>query len=439
MTSRIVWSEGMFIAPQHFQYADEMGQTYADQLIQLNLVHGAVGFSQLEINLKVTALGDFSLINSAGILTDRTYFNADTEVQLSVPDGVVDQIIYLALPIVQRGVEQFGDIDDGRRFVISERQLQDQHNCNNDRVATNIGRLNVRLMLQQDDATGYCQIAVARILEKSSDGRLILDQNYIPQVLRIGASTLIMQRLEEIIALTRLRANNASTRIMADVDTLSETSLWTERLELQTLNKALLVLQNAYNSEHTAPRDLFISLASLLVDLEAIGAQTTDHQLLFHLSDLTACFNPLFAALRQRLTLEKSPNVLALEWNAELFEKRRLMRLVVTPTLLAQNRRPVLALRQINGTDNLQKIGPLACKLASLSSMPELISRGLEGIPIQSLSYAPPELRHRSDATFFSIDTQCSAWLKYVNSREALALHIDDRISEVEVTLYLVD
>ena len=32
------------------------------------------------------------------------------------------------------------------------------------------------------------------------------------------------------------------------------------------------------------------------------------------------------------------------------------MRLVVTPTLLAQNRRPVLALRQINGTDNLQKI-----------------------------------------------------------------------------------
>ena len=246
-------------APQHFQYADDLGQTYADQLIQLNLVHGAVGFSQLEINLKVTALGDFSLINSAGILTDRTYFNADTEVQLSVPDGVVDQIIYLALPIVQSGVEQFGDIVDGRRFVISERQLQDQHNCNNDRVATNVGRLNLRLMLQQDDATGYSQIAVARILEKSSDGRLILDQNYIPQVVRIGASTLIMQRLEEIIALTRLRANNASARIMADVDTLSEISLWTERLELQTLNKALLVLQNAYNSEHTSPRDLFIN------------------------------------------------------------------------------------------------------------------------------------------------------------------------------------
>jgi len=70
--------------------------------------------------------------------------------------------------------------------------------------------------------------------------------------------------------------------------------------------------------------------------------------------------------------------------------------------------------------------------------MPDLVSLGLTGVEIKSLTVAPPELRSRANAAFFSIDTSSPHWLSFLEKREALALHVDDRIGTVEATLYML-
>ena len=70
--------------------------------------------------------------------------------------------------------------------------------------------------------------------------------------------------------------------------------------------------------------------------------------------------------------------------------------------------------------------------------MPELVQRGLNGVGLRALSVAPTELRDRADAAFFAIDTGSAHWQRFVEKREALALHVDDRIRSLDATLYMV-
>ena len=71
--------------------------------------------------------------------------------------------------------------------------------------------------------------------------------------------------------------------------------------------------------------------------------------------------------------------------------------------------------------------------------MPDLVARGLAGIELTPLPVPPPELRSRADAAFFAVNTSSEHWLRYLEKREALALHIDDRIRTADATLYMLD
>jgi type VI secretion system protein ImpJ len=239
--------------------------------------------------------------------------------------------------------------------------------------------------------------------------------------------------------LARARASNAAGRVAADTGTRSETSLMTERQELQTLNRWLLKMQNEAVAGSIGPRRLFLDLASMSVELDAILGQATDPDLIYNPDKMPAAFETIFASLRKKLTLVKPASVMALSWNTELFEARRVLRLIIPGSVLSEGRRPILALSGPDNAQALSELGPLACKLAGLSAMPELVARGLPGIELKALSVAPPELRSRADAAFFAVNTSSEFWQRFLEKREALALHVDDRIRTVDAILYMLD
>ena len=98
MRKSIVWSEGMFIAPQHFQHNHLNMQNYINEISQLDLVDGDYGVSQLEINQDMLKIGKLGLRQAAGVLPDRMFFRLDGEVVLDIADGTVDEVILLRYP-----------------------------------------------------------------------------------------------------------------------------------------------------------------------------------------------------------------------------------------------------------------------------------------------------------------------------------------------------
>ncbi|MGJ8603710.1 MAG: type VI secretion system baseplate subunit TssK [Marivita sp.] len=438
MYSSIVWSEGMFIAPQHFQHFDISLQRYVNEVAQLDLRSGDYGVSELELNGDALAIGKFAVRTAAGVLPDRLFFRLVKELVIDIPDGLVDEIVHIAVPLAIMGTAHFGDAGETARMIKTRRELRDLNDPDNEPVETELADVGASLKLGSVDLSGFATIAIARILEKTAEGRVILDRSFMPHAIDLPASRILAERLEETISLARVRAANAAGRVATDTGVRSEASLMTERLELQVLNRWLLVLQNAKNLGRISPRQLFTDLATLSVELDAILGTATPENLLYDPQKMADSFEDVLGSLRRKLTLEKPASVLALSWNTELFETRRLLRLIIPTRVLAEERRPILALSGPNGATELAQLGPLACKLAGLSAMPELVSRGLQGVELKPLSAAPPELRSRSDAAFFAINTSSVHWEKFLNTREALALHVDDRISTVDATLYML-
>ena len=75
----------------------------------------------------------------------------------------------------------------GPRYHVAEVEVGDS-NTNVDRDTTlQIGRLNLRLMLERDTGEGYATLGLARVVERRADNRLVLDNQYIPPMLHAQA------------------------------------------------------------------------------------------------------------------------------------------------------------------------------------------------------------------------------------------------------------
>lgn len=439
MRGTVVWSEGMFIAPQHFQHLDISVQRYINEVAQLDLSYSNFGVSELEINFDLLKVGKFGVRDAAGVFPDRLFFRLTKDLVKDIPDGVVEETIYLAVPLVINGTAQFGGEDDMARMVKSNKELRDLNDPTNEPIEAELAEVGVCLRMGSDDFSGYASIAIARVLEKTADGRVLLDRSFVPHVLQIQASKVLMERLDEIVSLARARAANTAGRVAADTGKRSEASLMTERQELQLLNRWLLILQNEVAAGAIGPRRLYSYLASMSVELDGILGEITDPSMIYNPEKMATGFENIFAGLRRKLTLEKPASVLALSWNTELFAMRRVLRLIIPTRNLGEKRRLILALSGPDNAQALSEMGPSSCKLAGLSAMPDLVARGLPGIELKPLSVPPPELRSRSDAAFFAINTSSAHWQRYLEKREALALHVDDRIQTVDATLYMLD
>ena len=104
--NKIVWSEGLFIRPQHFQQSDRYFEKQLRSRVR-GLRPYSWGVTELKLNLDMLALGKFAIDVARGVLEDGTPFSipdeADHPPPLDVPENTRNSVIYLALPGYQPG------------------------------------------------------------------------------------------------------------------------------------------------------------------------------------------------------------------------------------------------------------------------------------------------------------------------------------------------
>jgi type VI secretion system protein ImpJ len=130
LANRVVWSEGMYLRPQHFQQLERYVEQYVTR--RTAGLQGAYwGWLHLEIDRDAYALGRVSLLGGAGVLPDGTPFSfgaEDAPLPYEVPNDLTDELIVLALPLRRPGSEEviFSD-DEGSaaRFGVIEREVND--------------------------------------------------------------------------------------------------------------------------------------------------------------------------------------------------------------------------------------------------------------------------------------------------------------------------
>lgn len=437
--NRVIWREGLFIKPQHFQQQQRHSE-YALHARLSALSDYFYGLQSLAINEDYLGFGRIALVGATGILPDGTVFNIPNDDMLPAPLEITDasvanQKVYLALPLSVSGVNevnQGGQV--ATRLQAHRHDVRDLHSEGGDVVSLEVGRVSLRLMLEREDRSAYASLAIARILDKRPDGGLVLDPNFMPCSISVSAIPTLKRFLGESAGLVAERARSLSQRIaapgqqgVADV---------AEFMMLQLLNRAQPQLSHLSRLGTLHPERLHEALVQLCGELMTF----TDESRLppefaaYRHDDQQVSFEPVMLALRQALSTVLSPRAVSIQLRKHQYG---VMVAMVNESELMQSADFVLAVRARMPQEQLRKQLLQQTKVASSDKIRELISLQLPGIPLLPLPVAPRQLPYHAGYSYFQLDRQSPAWQMLAVSN-TLAFHIAGDFPELDMQLWAI-
>ena len=218
--NKIVWSEGMFLQPQHFQQHDR----YMEKLIRARtapLLGHSWGFVQLELDGAALALGKIQIASARGLFPDGTPFNFPDHdappTPLDVPPDAKEEMVYLALPMLRPGTDE-ADFSAEQtaslaRFSVDDVEVRDSNAAADRSALVQIGQLRLRLLRGREVTDAYTTLGVAKVTERRADNQVILQRAYIPPVLHAGAVSALAGYVQELHGLLHQRGETLAARL----------------------------------------------------------------------------------------------------------------------------------------------------------------------------------------------------------------------------------
>ena len=438
--NRIIWREGLFIKPQHFQQQ----QRHNDYSLHARL--SAVsdyfyGLQSLEINQEYLNFGRIALVSASGVMPDGTVFNIPADDSLPPPLEITDasvtnQKVYLAIPLAVSGVNEVGQQGQqiATRLEAHRYDVRDLHSEGGDVVALEVGRVSPRLMLEREDRSAYASLAIALISDKRPDGGLLLDPAFMPCSASVAAIPVLKRFLGESAGLVAERARSLASRIaapgqqgVADV---------AEFMMLQLLNRVQPQLSHLARLGTLHPERLHEALVQFVGELMTF----TDESRLppefpaYRHDDQRISFEPLIQALRQALSTVLSPRAVSLQLRKHAYG---VTMAIVGDAELMHSAEFILAVRARMPQEQLRKQLLQQTKMASSEKIRELISLQLPGVPLLPLPVAPRQLPYHAGYSYFQLDRQSPAWQMLVTGN-TLAFHIAGEFPELDMQLWAI-
>ncbi len=426
---KVMWTEGMFLQPQHFQQQDRFAARRLDALASAALLH-ANGFVRLAIDDAALLQGKLMLQAASGVLPDGSPFSFPGQdaapAALDVPSDARDELVVLTVALARTGVPD-SDAEGGAgtmppRFRVVDVEVADVHAQSVREAPLRVGRLNLRLALARDAGEGQTSLAVARVQERRADGRIVLDAQYIPPMLQAAAQPVLDGYLREILGLVRQRAQ-AMAAMLAQPGPGGVGQI-TDFLLLQTLNRAEPVLAHIERLALLHPERLYTLLLALAGELATFreSRRPPAYPVYVH-EDLAPCFAALMADLRQSLTLVSDPNAIRIE----LQERSHGVRVALIPDVELQRTAAfVLAVNAQVAGEALRARFPTQVKIGPPERIRDLVNLALPGVALRALPVAPRQLPYHAGFSYFELETRGSDLWKQLEVSRGMAMYVPD-------------
>ncbi|MEN4917274.1 type VI secretion system baseplate subunit TssK [Achromobacter spanius] len=423
---KVVWSEGMFLRPQHFQQFER------------HLLHGAQqraaagqgffwGFSQLSLDRDALAIGKLVLTQARGVMPDGTPFEFSepdaAPAAFEVPAQVRGERVMLAVPRMRPGATDViyeGEEDTLARYLVHEAEVEDSGSMGLEPALLQLGRLRLRLMLEDDLTDDWLGVGVVRVTERRSDNRVVLDEAYVAPWLAAGEHPVLRGLVNELYGLLHARSEALAERLsQPGRGGVSEVS---DFMLLETVNRYVGALWHARQSPFLHPERLFHDWLMLACDLATFTSATRRPEVLpaYEHDDLQASFTPLMDELRRSLSavLEQRALQIALQ------DRGQGVRVAQIPDLdLLRTAGFVLAVQADLPTDTVRTRFPAQVKIGPVERIRDLVHLQLPGVAVRPLPVAPRQIPYSAGHVYFELDKNGEFW-KQLERTGALALHL---------------
>lgn len=440
MDNKVVWSEGMFLNPQHFQQQERYIENYVSGKCS---AFGAYGWGVHEFTLDhdLLKLGKLSIVNARGVFPDGTPFNFpdvdDAPPVLEVPANTHASIVYLAVPVKRPGAVDVLSGEDGlgmARFYSSKTQIRDVTIDGGDTISIDVGKLRIRLLLDSDDLSGYACIGVLRISESREDKNVLLDDQYIPTCLDCAASLRLSSFISEMIGLFHHRGEAIAGRL-ADTQR-GGTAEIADYMLLQLVNRLEPLARHLSQIQGLHPLELFTETVQMIGELSTFVSKSKRPPVLSqYLHDnLQETFAPIISTLRQCLTMVYEQTAIGLP----LVEKKYGIRVAQIPDRsLLTTAMFVLAVRADVPENTLRNHLPAQMKIGPVERIRQLVNAAMPGIPMKALPVAPRQIPYHSGFSYFELERNSSFW-KELNQSGGFAVHVGGDFPGMEIEFWAI-
>ena len=439
--SKVLWTEGLFLQPQHFQQADR----YAEALVAglaARMSPYAWGVSALEIDDAVLKVGQFALRACAGLTQDGMVFRVpsvdDHPPSLEIPETVKDCVIYLTLPQRRHGaaeVDLSGAEQSASRLRPAEQEVTDVLSQQRGTARLPVGKLRLQFALEMDDLSDRLAIPIARVIEVRPDREIILDRSFAPSCLDLRAALSLSGFLDELEGLLSHRMTALAGRL-AEGGAAKGAADIQDFMLLQAVNRALPVIRHLRAIENLHPEAFFRFCAALAGELATFMADDRQPPELppYRHDDLHATFAPVIRSLRQYLSavLEQTATSIRLEER-----KYGISVGVIADRKLIGQAGFVLAVAADLPSEDIRRHFAGQTKIGPVEEIRQLVNSALPGVALRPLPVAPRQVPYRAETVYFELDTTNPAWAR-TSTSGGIAVHVSGQFPGLTMELWAI-
>lgn len=439
-SKKVVWSEGMFLQPQHFQQQDR----HAERMLENRtgeITAYPWGFAHLVLEESALALGKVSLSAARGVMPDGTAFDFPEQdaapLSLEIPATAKNELLFLAVPARRHGsvAVDSGDSADAAfaRYKAQDVEVADHNGGSENRAPLRLGNLNLRLLLAREQTDGWVTLGVVRIVERRADNLVVLDRQYIPPCLATSVSPVLSAYLQELEGMLHQRGEALASRLAhPGRGGVAEIS---DFLFLQTINRYEPLVAHLRNVAPLHPETLFRIGVMMAGDLATFrdGRRAAAYPRYLH-PQPERCFPQLMAELRSSLSVVLETTAIPIE----LQERKYGVRVAIIPDQeLIRSAGFVLAVNaQIPG-EQLRARFPAQVKLGPAEKLRDLVNLQLQGIALKPLPVAPRQIPFHAGFTYFEMDRSGEMW-KQLEKSGGLAMHVAGDFPGLEMECWAI-
>ena len=444
--SKVVWSEGMFLRPQHFQQQDR----YLEALVRQScgpLRPYGWGVVELALDREALALGKVGITIARGLLPDGTPFSIPDHdpppAPLDIDAEVRDTRVMLALPLRRTGMADVerGDYQDtAARYRAAAREVRDNNiDTANNSAHVEIGERRLRLFLDTRDASDYTCIGIARVQEKRPDQTVVLDADYLPPCLDCRGVPALKGFVTEVLGLLHQRGDALSERVVGAGASRGGGLDIAQFLRLQAVNRFEPLFAHLAAMPGLHPETFYQIALQVAGEMATFTDKIKRRPPVFPAydhDDLHKTFSILMGELRRSLSLEEAEAAIRIP-----IEERQYG---IRVAIITDRERPlltkatfILAVRADMAADLLRSRFPTQVKIGPVERIAQFVNHHLPGIGVSALPVAPREIPYRADFIYFRLDRSSEFWKQILNSG-GFAFHVGGEFPGLEMVFWAI-
>ena len=441
--SKVLWGEGLFLRPQHFQQQDQYHEHRLHETVKAMHPY-AWGVGHLRLDREALVGNSLRVLELSLIFPDGELYNAPGNddlpeaVDLSELGPGQSVTFYAALPALKHFGGNFtpaGQANNGARYAQSSAQTPDLYTQAALAELTYL-RKTLRLVGEADPRDSYVNFPLAR-LRRVSTGGFEVDPTFIPPSLSIRSSPLLFLQLRRLMDALQAKVSalhghhREPSKNVIEYRSGDMSTFWL----LHTASTAFAALTHCFQHPTFHPERLYQLLLGLAGSLMTFSKHYVLSDLpVYQHADPGPSFAQLHLIIRELLDTVISSKYFAI---ALTETKPSYHHGVLDSGKIDQRTAFYLSVAADMPALELVDVVPLRFKIGAPDDVEKFVLSAMPGVRLQHAPQVPAAVPVRPDTCYFTLDSKGPMYERMLQA-QSISIYVPSGMRDLKLELVAV-